>query len=140
MQINNVKKCIGVISAVPNNGKMNSVGNANGGKKGGPNQNMAMKDSTGGLDQKTMAALKLNNAHLGGGESLNLGEAKRASDIGAMINLAGFNGNGANVGSATVLGGNSNGLGGFPVQSNMIPGSFAAIPNGGFATGRCEEK
>lgn len=137
---NNVKKGMGAISAVSNNGKMNNGGNANGGKKGGPNQNMGMKDSPGGgggLDQKTMAALKLNNAHLGGGESLNLGEAKRASDIGAMMNLAGFNGNGANVGSATVLGGNSNGLGGFPVQSNnMIPGSSAGIPNGGLATGQ----
>lgn len=131
---NNAKKGVGPIAAVANNGKMNN----NGGKKGGPTQNMGIKDNTGGLDQKAMVALKLNNAHLGGGEGLNLGEAKRANDIGAMMNLAGFNGNGANVGSATILGGNnSNGLGGLPVQSNnMIQGSSAVIPNGGFATGQ----
>ncbi|XP_027367005.1 heavy metal-associated isoprenylated plant protein 37 [Abrus precatorius] len=131
---NNVKKGIAAISAASNNGKMNNAGNTNGAKKGGPNTNMAMKDGPNGLDQKTMAALKLNNAHLGG-ESLNLGEAKRANDIGAMMNLAGFNGSGVNVGSVTVPGGNSNGLGGFAVQSNnMIPGSSAAFSNGGFAT------
>ncbi|KAK7280351.1 hypothetical protein RJT34_25414 [Clitoria ternatea] len=133
---NNVKKGIGAISSAgSNNGKMNNgAGNVNGGKKGGTNQNIGMKESPNGIDQKTMAALKLNNAHMGGSEGLNLGEAKRANDIGAMMNLAGFNGNGTNVGSATVLGGNSNGLGGFPVQSNnMIPGSSAAFSNGGFA-------
>ena len=133
---NNVKKGVGPISAGSNNGKMNNnAGNANGGKKGGPGQNMGPKDGPGGLDQKTMAALRLNNGHMGG-EGLNLGEAKRANDIGAMMNLAGFNGNGANVGSATVLGSNSNGLGGFPVLSNMVPGSTAVLPNGGFATGQ----
>nr|AFK47709.1 unknown [Lotus japonicus] len=126
---NNVKKAI---SAASNNGhnKMNNAA----GKKGGQNQNMGgMKESNVGSDQKTMAALKLNNAHLGGGESLNLGEAKRANDIGAMMNLAGFNG--GNAGNATVLGGNSNGMGGFPVQSNnMFQGnSPAAVPNGGYA-------
>ncbi|KAL2945736.1 hypothetical protein AAZX31_U033500 [Glycine max] len=136
---NNARKGMGAIAAGSNNGKMNNGCNANSGKKGGPNhQNMGMKDSPNGrLDQKTMSALKLNNGHLGG-EGLNLGEAKRANDIGAMMNLAGFNGNnGANVGSATVLGGNnnSNGLGGFPVQSNnnMIPGSSASFSNGGWS-------
>ncbi|XP_020222672.1 heavy metal-associated isoprenylated plant protein 37 [Cajanus cajan] len=136
---NNVRKGMGSISAGANNGKMNNACNANSGKKGGPNHNMAMKDNPNGLDQKTMAALKLNNAHLNGeGLNLNLGEAKRANDIGAMMNLAGFHGNGANVGSATVLGGNnSNGFGGFPVQSNnMIPGSSAAFPSGGLASGQ----
>ncbi|TKY50949.1 Copper transport protein ATX1 [Spatholobus suberectus] len=136
---NNVRKGVGAISGATN-GKMNNGGNANSGKKGGPNQNVGMKDSPNGFDQKTMAALKLNSAHLGGeGLNLNLGEAKRPNDIGAMMNLAGFNGNGANVGSATVLGvNNSNGLGGFPVQSNnMIPGSStAAFSNGGLAAGQ----
>ncbi|KAE9611730.1 putative heavy metal-associated domain, HMA [Lupinus albus] len=118
--------------AVNNNGKINN----NAGKKGGPNQNMVIKDNTGGLDQKTIAALKMNNnGHLGGGEGLTIGDSKRANDIGVMMNLAGFNGNNGanNAGSATVLGPNSNGLGGFPVQSNMIPGSSAVIPNGAFA-------
>ncbi|KHN42381.1 hypothetical protein glysoja_020093 [Glycine soja] len=142
---NNVRKGMGAIAAGANNGKTNNGDNANSGKKGGPNhQNMGMKDSpNGGLDQKTMAALKFNNGHLGGdGLNLNLGEAKRANDIGAMMNLAGFNGNNCanNVGSATVLGGNnnSNGLGGFPVQSNnnMIPGSAAAFSNGGLSGGQ----
>lgn len=137
---NNVRKGIGAISN-GNNGKMNNACNANNsGKKGGPNQNLGMKENSNGLDQKTMAALKLNNGHLGGeGLNINLGEAKRANDIGAMMNLAGFNGNSANnVGSATVLGANnSNGLGGFPVQSNnMIPGSSATFSNGGLATGQ----
>ncbi|KAK2405168.1 Heavy metal transport/detoxification superfamily protein [Trifolium repens] len=135
---NNAKKAIGA--------KMNNAGNnvnGNGGKKGNSNQNMVgmkMKESANGVDQKTIAAMKLNNGHLVGNESINLGESKRASasDIGAMMNLAGFNGNG--VGNATILSGNSNGLGGFPVQSNntnMIQGSSAvAIPNGGFVTGQ----
>ncbi|MCH91334.1 heavy-metal-associated domain protein, partial [Trifolium medium] len=133
---NNVKKAIGA--------KLNNAGNVNGngGKKGNSNQNMGgMKESANGVDQKTIAAMKLNNGHLVGNESLNLGESKRASEIGAMMNLAGFNGNNNGVGNATtILGGNSNGLGGFPVQSNntnMIQGSSAAaIPNGGFVTGQ----
>lgn len=135
---NNARKSIGAMSG-NSNGKMNNACNANNsGKKGGPNQNMGMKDNPNGIEQKTMAGLKLNSAHLGEGLNLNLGDAKRANDIGAMMNLAGFNGNSANVGSATVLGSNnSNGLGGFPVQSNnMIPGSSAAFSNGGLATGQ----
>lgn len=130
---NNVKKAI---SAPSNNGHNKTNNAAN--KKGGQKQNNmgGMKERNVGFDQKTKAALKLNNAHLGGGggESLNLGEGKRASDIGAVMNLAGFNG--GNAGNATVLGGNSIGLGGFPVQSNMIQGNCsaaAAIPNGGYA-------
>ncbi|XP_025676728.1 heavy metal-associated isoprenylated plant protein 37 [Arachis hypogaea] len=145
-EANNLKKGVGAISGGSNNVKMNNnAGNNNNvGKKGGPGNNMGLKDGHGGvLDQKTMAALKLNNGHMGGGEGLNLGEAKRASDIGAMMNLAGFNGNNNNnvannVGNATVLGANSNGLGGFPVLSNnMAPGSTAAVlPNGAFSTGQ----
>ncbi|KAL2324207.1 hypothetical protein Fmac_023265 [Flemingia macrophylla] len=136
---NNVRKGMGAMSASANSGKMNNACNVNNGKKGGPNHNIRMKESPNGLDQKTMAALKLNSAHLNGeGLNLNLGEAKRTSDIGTMMNLAGFNGNDANVGSATVLGpNNSNGYGVFPVQSNnMIPGSSAAFPNGGLASGQ----
>jgi len=120
---NNVKK--GIIA------KTNNADNGNSGKKGNPNHNMVMKEGANEIDQKTMAAMKLNNAHLVGNESLNLGESKWASDIGAMMNLAGFNGNNNNgANSATVLGGNSNGNGGFPT------GSTAYIPNGSFVTGQ----
>ncbi|ESW15028.1 hypothetical protein PHAVU_007G038000 [Phaseolus vulgaris] len=138
---NNVRKNMAPMGAGAINGKMNNGGgNAGNGKKGGPNPNMGVKESPNvGLDQKTMAALKLNGGHLGGeGLNLNLGEAKRANDIGAMMNMAGFNGNGGNVSSATVLGANNpNAMGGFPVQSNnMIPGSSAAFSNGGMATGQ----
>ncbi|KAI4357682.1 hypothetical protein L6164_001616 [Bauhinia variegata] len=140
-EANNAKKGVGAaIPAVQNNGKMNNnVANANGGKKGNPSQNMSMKGNPAAIDQKTIAAaLKMNNPHLGGGEGLNLGEAKRANDIGTMMSLAGFNGNSVNGGSATVLGNNPNGLGGFQVQpNNGVAGSSAGLPpNGAFATGQ----
>ncbi|MED6222025.1 hypothetical protein PIB30_060543 [Stylosanthes scabra] len=148
-EANNLKKGVGAISGGSNNAKMsNNAGNLSAGKKGGPGgHNMGLKDGHGGgvLDQKTMAALKTSNGQMVGGEGLNLGEAKRASDIGAMMNLAGFNGNNNNnhnvannAGSATVLGSNSNGLGGFPVLSNnIVPGSTAGVlPNGAFSTGQ----
>ncbi|XP_058738516.1 heavy metal-associated isoprenylated plant protein 37 [Vicia villosa] len=115
----NVKKGIG---AKMNNAS-NGNGNGNGCKKGGSNQNMGMKESANGVDHKTMAAMKMNNAHLvGNGETLQLGESKRGSDIGAMMNLAGFNGNNNNngVGSATTI----------------LSGNSTAIPNGGFVTGQ----
>ncbi|CAL0320767.1 unnamed protein product [Lupinus luteus] len=86
--------------------------------------------------KKTLAALKMNNVHLGGGgEGLNNGDAKMANDIDVMMNLAGFNENDSNnVANATVLGPNSNDLGGFPIQShNLVPTSSAVIPNGAFA-------
>ncbi|KAI4313810.1 hypothetical protein L6164_026760 [Bauhinia variegata] len=139
-EANNAKKGVGAaISSVQNNGKMNNnVANANVGKKGNPNQNMGMKGNPAGLDQKTLAALKLNNPHLGGGEGFNLGESKRANDIGTMMSLAGFNRNGVNGGSATVIGSNLNGLGGFQAQqpNNGIAGSSAGLPNGAFSTGQ----
>ncbi|XP_054810008.1 heavy metal-associated isoprenylated plant protein 37-like [Prosopis cineraria] len=121
----------GAIAAAFNNGKMNNNGgNHNNGKKGGPNQNMENKGtahSAGGLDQKSMASLKMNNAHMGGGEKLNLGDPKRANDIGTMMSLAGFHSNTSpnNPGSATVLG---NHFSGFTGSSS--PG----LPNGAFAT------
>ncbi|XP_028757774.1 heavy metal-associated isoprenylated plant protein 37-like [Neltuma alba] len=110
----------------------NNGGNHNNnGKKGGPNhQNMGNKashHSAGGLDQRSMAALKMNNTHLGGGEKLNLGDPKRANDIGTMMSLAGFHSNNnPNPGNATVLGNNLSGFGGSP--------SPPGLPNGGFAT------
>ncbi|KAF3432209.1 hypothetical protein FNV43_RR26948 [Rhamnella rubrinervis] len=139
---NNAKKGVGAISAAPNNGKINNnVGNGNAGKKGEhPNQNnMGMKVSPGGIDQKTMATLKMNNAHLGGGNIIAGGEAKRANDLSAMMSLAGFHGNGPNVGTAGALGGTSNGMGGgFQVQPNngYQASSSAGFPSGGYATGQ----
>ncbi|XP_062170824.1 heavy metal-associated isoprenylated plant protein 37-like [Alnus glutinosa] len=124
-------------NAGSNNGKMNNV-NAGNGNKGNTNQNMVMKASPGGIDPKTMAALKMNSAHLGGG-NINGGEGKRANDINAMMGLAGFHGNRVNnVASAAALGGNSNGMGGFQVQQSNNPhqGSSAGFPTGGYATGQ----
>ncbi|KAB1205669.1 Copper transport protein ATX1 [Morella rubra] len=124
------KKGVGAIAAGSHNGKMNNAGNGNvgNGKKVHPGQNMGMKASPGGIDPKTMAALKMNSAHLGGGH-INAGEGNRANDINAMMGLAGFHGNGINVAPAAALGGNSNSLGGFQVQSNNpYQGSSAALP------------
>ena len=147
-EANNAKKGVGVgtIATGSNNGKMNNnVGhvNAGNGKKGNTDhQNMGMKASPGGIDPKTLAALKMNAAHLGGGNNMiNAGEARRANDIGAMMNLAGFHGNGINASapaSAAALGGNPNGLGGFQVQSNngFHQGSSGGIPTGGYAAGQ----
>ncbi|KAM3693519.1 hypothetical protein ACB098_08G171600 [Castanea mollissima] len=148
VEANNAKKGVGVgaMATGSNNGKMNNnVGhvNAGNGKKGNTDhQNMGMKVSPGGIDPKTLAALKMNAAHLGGGNNIiNAGEAKRANDIGAMMNFAGFHGNGINASAsapAAALAGNPNGLGGFPVQSNngYHQGSSAAVPTGGYATGQ----
>ncbi|CAL5209922.1 unnamed protein product [Lathyrus oleraceus] len=120
----NVKKGIG--AKMNNACNVNGNGNGSGCKKGGPNQNMGMKESANGVDQKTMAAMKMNNAHLvGSGETLHLGESKRGSDIGAMMNLAGFNGNNNN--------NNNNGVGS---AATILGGNSAAIPNGGFVTGQ----
>ncbi|XP_043721074.1 heavy metal-associated isoprenylated plant protein 33-like [Telopea speciosissima] len=79
-----------------NSGKMNNGENGQAGKKGGcgngggnSNQNMGMK---GAMDQKNMAAAKMNAApHLGGGH-INAGEVKKGNDINAM--LSGLNGHG----------------------------------------------
>ncbi|KAH7516371.1 hypothetical protein FEM48_Zijuj10G0127900 [Ziziphus jujuba var. spinosa] len=140
------KKAVGAISAVPSNVKLNNnVGNGNGGKKGGhPNQNnMGMKASPGEIDQKTMAALKMSNPHLGGGNINAGGEAKRANDLNTMMSLAGFHGNGPNVGGGTaggLVGGNPNGLGGGGFQVHQANNGYQAttpsgLPSGGYATG-----
>ncbi|KAK3037585.1 hypothetical protein RJ639_030768 [Escallonia herrerae] len=148
IDLNNARKGL----AVPNNAKITNNGgngNGNGGKKGNPNQNMGMKGNPSGgigVDQKAMAAaLKLNNAHLGGNVNINTGEAKRGNDIGSLINLAGFPGNVGNSNLAAALGGNSNsnGMGGgfhHQVQpNNGFQGSSSTVyPNaaGGFLTGQ----
>ncbi|KAG2709518.1 hypothetical protein I3760_05G243900 [Carya illinoinensis] len=137
---NNAKQGVAAIGAASNNGKMNNVGNGNTGnigKKANTEQNMGMRASPGGIDPKTLAALTLNSAHLGGGNVNSGGERRRVNDLNAMMGLAGFRGNGLNVASAGAsLGGNSNGLGGFQVQSNEYQGSSAGFPTGGYATGQ----
>ncbi|XP_011078180.1 uncharacterized protein LOC105161982 [Sesamum indicum] len=71
-------------------------GNHNAGTKGSPSQNMVTKANLGGgLDQNTLDALKKNNKQLAAGGNMDhLGEAKRANDIGIMMNPTGFHGNG----------------------------------------------
>ncbi|XP_057960836.1 heavy metal-associated isoprenylated plant protein 37 [Malania oleifera] len=123
---NNAKKGLGAIPAGPN-----IIDKLNSGKKGNPSQNMGIKVNPGGIgiDQKTMAALKMNNAHLVGGNP-NPGEVKRGNDMNSMMSLSSFPGNGA-------LGSNSNALGGFQFQPNSGFQSCPAglTPNRGFATG-----
>ncbi|KAK3189575.1 hypothetical protein Dsin_029136 [Dipteronia sinensis] len=127
------KKGVGAAMATNNNKIMNNnVGNVNAAKKViNPNQNLGMKVMNhhpgGGIDQKTMAALKINNVHLG------------------AVAGAGFHGNGGNVNNTTAaaLGGNPNGLGGFQAVQQLQPNngyqnsSAAVFPNGGgYATSK----
>ncbi|KAM7463468.1 hypothetical protein LguiA_031589 [Lonicera macranthoides] len=105
-------------AAVANNG-----GNGNGGKKGNPNQNLGMKGNAVGIDQKTLAALKMNNHPLLGG----------GNDINAPVGLAGYHGNGPNNNAgAGGLVGNPSGMGGFQVHPNT---GFQTGPNGFFTGG-----
>ncbi|XP_068332615.1 heavy metal-associated isoprenylated plant protein 37-like [Pyrus communis] len=135
-QANDAKKNAGVINAAASNNEkmMNNVGIVNAGKKGGhPNENM--KVNTGGIDPKTMAALKMNAAQMGGG-NINPSEAKRGNmnDLSAMMNLAGFHGNGGNAAAnAAALGANPNVLGGFQAHANP---NAAGFPGGGYSTGQ----
>lgn len=141
MDANNAKKAVGAMAAAAasnsNNKMNNNVGNGNAGKKGNPNQNVGMKVPN-GIDQKTMEALKMNNVLNGG--NINAaggggGDVKRGNDINAMMNLAGFHGNGANIPTtATALGGSANGLNRFQAvqPNNGFQNSTAAagFPNG----------
>ncbi|KAH7571013.1 hypothetical protein JRO89_XS05G0240100 [Xanthoceras sorbifolium] len=149
---NAAKKGVGAAMAAAasnnNNNKMNNnVGNVNAAKKGNPNQNLGMKmNPGGGIDQKTMAALKMNNVHLGGGGNIHGGgDVKRGNDLNAMMGLAGFHGNGGNVNNAAAsLGGNPNGLGGLQAAVQQLQPNngyqqnppAAVFPNGGYATGQ----
>lgn len=141
LDASNAKKGLGAI-APPNNGKINNnVGNGNVQKNANPNQNVGLKVSnpSGGIEQKTMAALKMSNPHLVGGGNVNPVEVKRGNDVNSMMGgVGGFLGNngGSIVSPATsVFGGNSNGLGGFQIQPNGYQGSSAGFPNTGFSTG-----
>nr|GMD16722.1 heavy metal-associated isoprenylated plant protein 37 [Ipomoea batatas] len=94
-EVNNAKN----LAAGANGGVRLNNGNC-GNKKSGisiPNQNVGMKgNSPGGIDEKTMAALRMNL----GGEGGKIG----GNDINAMMNLAGFHGNnGGNNVNPTVL-------------------------------------
>ncbi|XP_057477248.1 heavy metal-associated isoprenylated plant protein 37-like [Actinidia eriantha] len=113
MDPNSGTKIVGPISAVSKNG----------GKKGNPNQNMGIKaNPAAGIDQRTMAGMKLNNTHLGNLGNINLGEGKRENnDISTMMGLAGFHGNGANNNSSAI----GIGMGGIQIQQ----------PNSGFPSG-----
>ncbi|XVF43655.1 hypothetical protein PTKIN_Ptkin02bG0058100 [Pterospermum kingtungense] len=144
LDANNAKKGVGNSAAASgNNNKMNNnlINNVNAAKKGNQNQNMGMKINPGVLDQKTLAALKMNNPQLGGLNINAAPEGKRANDINSMMmGLSGFHGNGANnvSNAAAALGGNSNAVGGFQVQSNNgLQGqgsSAASFPNGAYVT------
>ncbi|GMJ13313.1 HEAVY METAL ASSOCIATED PROTEIN 5 [Hibiscus trionum] len=136
---NNAKRGVGNISAGSSNNNNMMSGNA--GKKGNPNQNMGMKANPGLIDQKTLAALKMNNAQLGG-VNLNAGaESKRGNDINSIAGLSGFHGTGANVvPNASVIGANPNGVAGYhQVQSNNClqgPSATSFPNNGGFTSGQ----
>ncbi|XP_031101485.1 heavy metal-associated isoprenylated plant protein 37 [Ipomoea triloba] len=135
-EVNNAKNLAG-----GNGGVRLNNGNC-GNKKSGisiPNQNVGMKgNSPGGIDEKTMAALRMNL----GGEGGKIG----GNDINAMMNLAGFHGNnGGNNVNPTVLlpqGNNPNPTSGFhhqllqPNQTNLIQGQNGNSPlqgqNGNF--------
>nr|GMD18466.1 heavy metal-associated isoprenylated plant protein 37 [Ipomoea batatas] len=138
-EVNNAKNLAG-----GNGGVRLNNGNC-GNKKSGisiPNQNVGMKgNSPGGIDEKTMAALRMNL----GGEGGKIG----GNDINAMMNLAGFHGNnGGNNVNPTVLlpqqgnNPNPNPTSGFhhhllqPNQTNLIQGQNGNFPlqgqNGNF--------
>lgn len=110
-------------------------GNHNHNHNQNQNQNMGMKINPGLLDQKTLAALKMNNPQLSG---LNINAAaasdgKRANEINSMM---GFHGNGGanNVSNAAAYGG-------FQVQPNngllhQGSSSAASFPNAAYVTGQ----
>ncbi|THG02452.1 heavy metal-associated isoprenylated plant protein 37-like [Camellia sinensis] len=144
MAANNAIKKGGGLVGGPIASASNNVGNLNVGKQGNPNhQNMGMKaNNPVGIDQKTMAAMKMNNVMLPGEAS------KRANDINAMMGLAGFHGNGANNASASAsasasavaaaLGNNSTGglgLGGGFHQVQQPSNGFPLQGSSGLATG-----
>lgn len=120
-------------TAVSAGGKMNNNGgNTNALKKGVPNQNMEMKGNSNGIDQNTLAALKLNNPGPFGGGNFSAMEGKRLNDMNTIMGLAGINGNGSNFASA--LGGTTNGLGGFQINPNN--GLQGSSSNAGLVTGQ----
>ncbi|KAK1552455.1 hypothetical protein Q3G72_017391 [Acer saccharum] len=82
------KKGVGAAMATNNN----KIGNVNAAKKViNPNQNLGMNHHPGcGIDQKTMAALKMNNVHLGAGSHGNGGNVNNTTAAAAAAALGGF--------------------------------------------------
>lgn len=139
-EANNAKKAMA--AAMATNGKINNNNVANV-KKTGPIPNMTMKANPGGggIDPRTMAAMKMNMnnaaaaAQLGANANVNPAEAAKmgmvgGNDINAMMSLAGFHGNNNsgttsnNNNVAAFL--NGGGGGGFQAHpNNGIPGSLA---------------
>ncbi|KAM3203788.1 heavy metal-associated isoprenylated plant protein 37 isoform X1 [Capsicum annuum] len=132
------------MAAAMANGKVNNNNVAANDKKTGPIPNMTMKPNPGGgggIDPRTMAALKMNMNNAAGGQlggNVNLAEAAKmgmvgGNDINAMMNLAGFHGNNngttttnTNNNVAAFLNAAGGGGGGFQVHpNNGIPGSLA---------------
>ncbi|KAK6788768.1 hypothetical protein RDI58_012566 [Solanum bulbocastanum] len=124
------------------NGKGNNHNVAAHGKKTGPIQNMPMKANpgSGGIDQRTMNAMKLNMNNAASaaqlGSNANLNETAKmgmvgANDLNTMMNLAGFHGNNNN--GTTTTNNNNNNVAAFlnasgfqgRHQNNAIPGSLS---------------
>ncbi|KAL3501856.1 hypothetical protein ACH5RR_036305 [Cinchona calisaya] len=138
MQGNNANNGLGqamasAAAAASNNSKMNN----NAAKKGNhTNQNMGMKANPGGIDPRTLAALKMQNVQFAGAANLNPGGGKMGNDINSMMNLAGFHGNnGPNNFASTGSGG-----GGIyhqiqPNNHGFMGSSSAGFPAGGMTTG-----
>ncbi|KAK6922231.1 Heavy metal-associated domain, HMA [Dillenia turbinata] len=127
--INNANKKGAIPVAAVNNGKMNNGGNGSAGKKPNANQNMGIKASPTGIDPKTMAALRINNAHLGGVNFSSM-EGKTGNEINTIMGMANLHGgNGGNFAPAL-------GIQQPNSASNGFQGSASTgLPNAAFAAG-----
>ncbi|KAL6187636.1 hypothetical protein ACLB2K_039034 [Fragaria x ananassa] len=122
IDVNNNGRKGAATAANPNN-SVKITNNHNAGKKGVQHQNQNVQGmkviNPGGIDPKTMAALNMSNiAQLGAQLG---GEAKRGNnnDLSAMMNLAGFHGNGATNASSSAAG-----LGGNAANANVSLAAF----------------
>ncbi|GAA0159435.1 hypothetical protein LIER_38869 [Lithospermum erythrorhizon] len=125
---NNAKKNVQANSSGASSNNAKATNNA--GKKKNQNQNILGgcgsgngNGNPGGIDAKTLAAMQMNNIQLGGGNANPLLlQGKGPNDINAMMNLAGYHGNGAN-NISSVLGGShvNNPSGGFQQAHQIQP-------------------
>ncbi|KAL3654466.1 hypothetical protein CASFOL_004147 [Castilleja foliolosa] len=125
----------GILKTNNNNVAANVSNKNNNGKKSNPAHINSMNvNPTNGVDQKTLAAMKMKNEQMAA-------EGQRVNDISTMMNLAGFHGNGINMNNnnnhvGAVLGGNASGIvgtGGLPLQglySNINPSPVMMNANG----------